>query len=162
MHHPARNRTLLILIVVLLATNFTLLYLLLRPQEKPPELSRSERMARLLEQKLNFDATQKTQYLKLREYRDSLMHPLQVDLRDAKLQMIELLRRPDVPDTTVLATARQIAERQIPVEIAFYHHFRRIQAICQPEQLPRLDSMLVNMVNRPLQNHSSGSRQKEE
>jgi hypothetical protein len=44
--------------------------------------------------------------------------------------------------------AEKIAAKQVPIEVAFHQHFKRIQAICNPQQLKSFDSMLLRMVRR--------------
>lgn len=149
MESGSKNKVLLLLLVILVVTNVGMLWYFTREtKEEAKPLSRSERMAEMMKKELGFDDAQAQEYLRLRQLRDSLMQPLNQDLRAAKMEMIELLRQPNVPDSLARQAAEKIASKQGPLEMEFYNHFRRIQALCKPEQLAPFDSMLVRMVKR--------------
>ena len=54
-------------------------------------------------------------------------------------------------------TAAEITEKQKGIEVAYYYHFRRVQALCRPDQLPLLDTVLTRMVMR----NTGGDKQKD-
>jgi len=64
--------------------------------------------------------------------------------------MLSYLKQPSsaANDSSVANTATEITNAQRGIEIAFHQHFRRLRAICRPDQVPLLDSLLVQMVNR--------------
>lgn len=143
------NKVLLSLLVLLLLTNVGMLWYFTREEkieEKP--MSRTERMANMVQKELGFSEDQKQQYIALRLKRDSLLAPLNADLRAAKLEMINLLKQDNVPDSVVLSVAQKIAAKQVPIETEFYKHFIRIKAMCQPQQYNAFDSLLNRMVRR--------------
>jgi hypothetical protein len=144
----SKNRTLLILIMVLLLTNGIMLYLLNREQPKEPELSRSERMVKMVQDELALNPEQVEEYIKLRGYRDSLMKPIQADLRNAKIDMLQLIRKDSVHIDSLQSTAERVGDQQAKIELEYYNHFKRMQKMLQNDQQPKFDSLLLRMVYR--------------
>lgn len=149
MKTAGNHKILLVLIVALLATNLGMLwYFTHQTKQEAKPLSRSERMAEMMKKELQFTEDQAQKYLQLRARRDSIMQPMNATLRAAKMEMLQLLQQPDVSDTIIEAAATKVGREQSKLEVAFFHHFRRVQGICQPNQLPMLDNMLERMVRR--------------
>lgn len=145
----SNNKVLLVLILVLLATNLGMLWYFTRESKvEAKPLTRTERMAEMMRKELGFNDDQVQQYIALRLRRDSLMQPLNLELRQAKMNFIELLRQPNVPDSVVQKAALEVAMKQVPIEVAFFQHFKRIQGLCTPAQLNSFDSLLARMVRR--------------
>jgi periplasmic protein CpxP/Spy len=140
---------LILLIVVLLITNLGMLWHFTHEsKEEVKQVSRTERMADMMKKELGFNDVQAQEYIHLRLMRDSIMKPLNDSMRAARMELLELVRQSNVPDSMVLLAAQKIARAQVPLEVEFFRHFKRIQAVCKPEQLPQFDSMLVRMVRR--------------
>jgi hypothetical protein len=144
-----KSKMLVLLVIVLLLTNVAMLYYLLKNNSEEKK-TRDEKQVEYMRKELRLDESQLHQYISLRAKRDSVMAPLNESLRESKMKMIGYLRQPagSVPDSVVKATAEEISDKQKEIEFAFYEHFRRIQAICKPDQIPLFDSVLIKMVNR--------------
>jgi Spy/CpxP family protein refolding chaperone len=144
------NRTLLLLIMVLLVTNGIMLYLLTKTEEKPkePELSRTERSIKMVQDALSLDSIQVNQYLALRGYRDSLLAPRQSEMRAHKNAMMKLLRVDSIPNDSVIAAAKRIGDTQAQIEVEYFTHFRRMIQLLNPDQQPKFDTLIYKMVNR--------------
>jgi hypothetical protein len=149
MSTTSNKPALIILIVVLLITNLGMLWYFTRDtKEESKPMSRTERMAEMMRKELGFDEKQVQEYIGLRNRRDSILAPLNAELRQAKIDMVNLLNTEGVADSTILLAAQKIAAKQVPIEVAFQQHFKRIQAICNQQQQKSLDSMLLRMVRR--------------
>lgn len=149
MNTAANHKILLVLIGALLATNLGMLwYFTHQNKQQAKPISRSERMTEMMKKELNFSEEQVQKYQQLRARRDSILQPMNAELRTAKMDMLQLLQQKDLADTTIAAAATRVAQEQAKLEVAFFHHFKRVQAICQPNQLPLLESMLEKMVRR--------------
>jgi len=149
MSNTSNKPALIILIVILLITNLGMLWYFTRDaKEEVKPLSRTERMAEMMRKELDFDSSQTQEYINLRNRRDSIMAPMNAELRQAKIDMINLLSTEGVTDSMLLVAAEKVAAKQVPIEVAFHHHFKRIQAICNQQQLKKYDSMLLRMVRR--------------
>lgn len=149
MSSAVRNKMLVILVVILLLTNAAMLYYFTRDNKEETK-SRSERQLDYVRKELKLDDKQLAQYKALRAQRDSIMKPMNESLRVVKMKMIGYLRLPanTIPDSVISKTAAEITEKQKAIEEAFYYHFRRVQAICRPDQQDLFDSVLIRMVIR--------------
>jgi hypothetical protein len=149
MSNSSNKPALIILIVVLLITNLGMLWYFTRDaKEEVKSVSRSERMAQMMRKELGFDSLQAQEYINLRSRRDSIIAPMNAELRQAKIDMINLLGSEDVSDSMLQVAAENVAAKQVPIEVAFHQHFKRVQAICNPQQMKRFDTMLLRMIRR--------------
>lgn len=153
---------LVILVVVLVLNNIAMLIYFTRGKKEEAPKSRSDRQVEYIRKEMKLTDEQLERYKALRSYRDSIVRPLNDSLRVAKMRMIDHLRLPPdaVPDSALDRVAAEIADRQKPIEKEFYNHFRRVQALCNPEQLKTLDSMLVRMVIRNTGGYDKSSKKK--
>jgi protein CpxP len=149
MSNTSNKPVLIILIVVLLITNLGMLWYFTRDaKEEVKPMTRSERMGEMMRKELNFDDRQVQEYLALRARRDSIMAPLNLELRAAKMEMLDLISKGEGTDSLLWLGAEKVAAKQVPIEVAFHQHFKRLQAICNQQQLKSFDSMLQRMVRR--------------
>ncbi|TAD82719.1 MAG: periplasmic heavy metal sensor [Bacteroidetes bacterium] len=139
-------KVLVLLVLALLITNLGMLYYFTGKKDEPK--NSGDRQVEWLKKELKLSDAQTQTYVNLRHKRDSLLMPLNATLRQSKLKMIALLRQPSVPDSIVRSIAAEITDHQLPIEEQYYQHFRRVQAMCNAEQLPILDSIMVRMVTR--------------
>lgn len=144
----SKNRTLLLLIAVLLITNMVMLYLLNREPEKEPELSRSERMVKMVQDELELTPGQVEEYIKLRNYRDSIMKPIQESMRTAKMEMIQLIRQDSVNQNQLQEITGRVGNNQALIEMENFSHFKRMQKMLGDNQQPKFDSLLMRMIYR--------------
>lgn len=142
------NKGLMILVALLVLTNVAMLWYFTRPPKEEKPLTRSEKMAEYMKKELRLDDAQTQQYLQLRHLRDSLLAPLQAQSRAAKMEMLALLKQPNVPDSVVRMAAEKVAQKQVDLELAYFNHFKRIVNICKPEQQPYFEEVLNRMVRR--------------
>lgn len=144
-----KSKMLVLLVIVLLLTNAAMLYYLLKNNSEEKK-TRDEKQVEYMRKELKLDDSQLKLYLALRAKRDSVLTPLNASLRESKMKMIGYLRQApaSVPDSLVRQTAAEISSKQKDIELAYFEHFRRIQSICKPDQLPLFDSVLIKMVNR--------------
>ncbi len=149
MSSPRKNKMLLILVVILLLTNAAMLYYLVGDYREDKK-SKTQKQVEWVRKELKLDDGQFNQYLASRNKRDSIIVPINDVIRSAKMQMLSYLKQPSSAgnDSLVANTATEITTAQKGIEIAFHQHFRRLRTICRPDQVPLLDSLLVQMVNR--------------
>ena len=145
----SNNRTLLLIIAVLLLINGVMIYLITRPvKQKEPDIPRSERMIRMVQDELDLDSAQVKNYIELRKYRDSVMKPVQNDLWAAKLEMFRQVLKDSLAPGELEAAAAKVGEKQARMELEYFNHFKRMQNMLEPSQLPKFDSLLIRMVYR--------------
>jgi periplasmic protein CpxP/Spy len=165
MANTATNKILVTLVVALLCTNLALIYYFTRRHGSADARNGSgDRQLEWIKKELQLTEAQTAQYLALRQKRDSLLRPLNEQLRESKMKMLELLRQPGPNDSLVQRVAAEITRHQQPIEREYFEHFRRVQALCTPTQRTNFDSMLVRMILRntggapPSRDNNPGTR----
>lgn len=148
MTNVSRSKILVLLIGILLLTNLGMLYYFTRSKPHKPEKSKNDRQVEWIKKELGMDSVQAKQYVKSREIRDSIIKSLNPALREAKMKMVELVKQAQPSDTTINAVMLEIMDKQKPIEMAFYDHFRRVKSLCKGNQSLKYDSMLTQMVIR--------------
>jgi Spy/CpxP family protein refolding chaperone len=155
MMKPPRQRWLLVLVAILLLTNIATLsiYWFKKPNyEGGPGRepgSREKRMGQFMVDQMKFDATQEAAYWKLRDSMISTQRPVMDSIRDAKKRFFDLLNQPGATDSSALiARSNEIAELQKRLDLATFRHFKKVRAICRPDQLQKFDTVIKEIVNR--------------
>ena len=148
--NKGRNKFLVILVIVLLLTNLGMLWYFTSDKKgnDGEKMGKNERQVAFMTKQLSLDSNQREHYSLLRARRDSVLKPLNDSLREAKLNLVFLLKQDHVSDSLVMAAIDGIAARQKPIELEFYRHFSRVRSMCRDGQVAKYDSMLVNMVNK--------------
>lgn len=142
-----RNKILVILVIVLLLTNAGMLYYFTscnKPKEEEKPLTRAEWVAK----ELKLDSAQVKTYMSHRALRDSNIKIFQLDLRVAKLQLLELLKQPNLADSTINAAIAGVADKQKPIELEYFKHYQRMKILLTPQQMVTFDTLLARMVRR--------------
>jgi hypothetical protein len=105
-------------------------------------------MAKMLQAELGLDTLQVNQYYNLRKYRDEQLRPLQQEMRQAKLSMMNLLHKEGATDAEIDSAAQLIGQKQSAIEIAYFKHFKRMQQMLRADQQPKFDTILMRMIYR--------------
>ena len=155
MNTPSRNRNLILVIAALLLTNIAVLayFLWLKPHKPkgPPDKPRVDMPSRLRDS-IGFNDAQVAEYLKLREEQRTKMGTMYDEMRKAKDNLFKLLSDSNASDSLIGKASDVIAEKQKALDVSTFNHFKRIRALCTPEQQPRYDTMIQRMfrkMNRP-------------
>lgn len=165
MSTPNRNRNLLVIIAVLLLTNIGVLAYFLW-YKKPPDMHAGgpqrdrNGMADVLQKEVGFDADQLGKYKELRDRQRDIIKPMFDSMRVAKDGLFKLISVSDVTDSTVSAAADVIAKRQSELDIKTFQHFRRVRALCRPDQEAKYDSLLLHMFRRMGKSRNEGDKNK--
>lgn len=150
----ARNKVLSLLVLVLLLTNVLLLvfFVWAKPASKTNKNTRGE-VTQILEKEVGFNAQQMEQYKQLKDQHWDKMRPYFGEMRTAKDNFYKLLNEASVPDSVVNSAADAIAAKQKQLDLQTFRHFQQVKAICTPEQQPKFDSLVQQVIKR-----MSGSR----
>ena len=147
----ARYRNLLIIIGALLLTNIAVLVYFLRREKEPrteqPERTRST-VTEMLQDEVGFNEEQTAKYKELKNKQREKIKPMYDNMRKAKDSLFRLLSYPDTPDSVLNKAAGVIAQRQKELDIETFNHFRRVRALCTPEQLPQYDSSVIRLLRK--------------
>jgi Spy/CpxP family protein refolding chaperone len=149
----SKNKGLLFIIAVLLLTNMAVLGYFLWFKKSParaggPGSERSRGIENGLLNEVGFNDQQISQYKLYREEQWNALKPMFEDMRKAKESFFRLISTEGVSDSVVNAITDDIAEKQKALDMRMYNHFKRIRALCTPEQLPKYDSLVQRMMRK--------------
>ena len=108
---------------------------------------RSSAVREFLKDSIGFNEQQLAQYDQLRQQNRENMRPLFEDLGNAKMAYYKFINQP-AADSAGQAAAALIGEKQKALDMAFFNHFRQVRALCTPEQQPKYDSMVQQVIRR--------------
>lgn len=151
MNTAAKNKTLISIIVLLLLTNIAVLSYFMffnKSHRHGGDKQRSGFIA-ALQKEVGFTEAQMKQFNEIRVANWEKARSKMDDIRRIKSNLFELTKQPVVADSTVQLLADSIGMLQKEVELNLFKHFKAIRAICTPEQLPKLDSLLKKNIIRP-------------
>lgn len=111
-------------------------------QDKPHPVSD------FVQKELGLNSDQVAKYQQLRDQHRQKVRPLIGEMRRMKDSLYILLQQPGANDSTAQAVAKRIGERQEEWEMLIFHHFQQVRAICDSDQLPKLDTMVHHMINK--------------
>ena len=146
----ARNKVLSLLVLVLLLTNILMLvfFVWMKPAHKPPYKRdmRGGDVMQVLEKEVGFSPAQMDQYKKLKDQHWDKMKPYFGEMRAARNNFYNLLNQASVADSVVQRLADSIAAKQKQMDLQTFRHFEQVKAICTPEQQPRFDSLVQQVI----------------
>jgi hypothetical protein len=142
-----RNRNLLIIITVLLLTNVAVLVYFLgqKKKEKPPVWNG---VAEMLQNEVGFNEEQTAKYKEMKGKQREKVRPMYDDMRKAKDSLFRLLSFPETSDSVLNKMADEIAQKQKAIDLETFNHFKRVRVLCTPDQLPKYDTMVLQMFRK--------------
>jgi hypothetical protein len=152
MSYLKNHKLLLLIIGVLLVSNFGLLYFNTFRNPKPASrLSEKEMREKAKERvikEVGLTAEQAVVYDSLRNQQFKKMRPLFEELNKSKEEFFSLVYQDHVPDSVFQAYAARIGEKQMAVDVNTYLYFQSIKSICTEEQKSKMDSFIQQIVKR--------------
>jgi Spy/CpxP family protein refolding chaperone len=147
-----RNRNLLFIIGALLLTNIAVLAYFLwikspDDSKKPPSRGNGG-MTDKLKDSVGFNDQQLAEYKKLKDEQWNTVKPMFDGMRKAKDSLFRLLSDPAVNDSVVNKASNAIAERQKALDLQTFNHFRKVRALCTPEQQIKYDTLVQRMFRK--------------
>ncbi len=147
MNSLARNKTLLIIIAILLFTNIAMLVFFMKCNKPPGETKKtgfSERLTKEVgftpQQMAVFEPKKKIFWENMRSHFEGI--------KKAKEDFYYLMYDPSIPDSIIIQKAEVIGEEQKELDLFVIRHFKDVRALCTPEQLPKYDSLLPHIIKR--------------
>jgi Spy/CpxP family protein refolding chaperone len=148
----SRNKNLLFIIAALLLTNIAVLaYFLWIKQPEPKRTgpdNKREGMAGKLKEEVGFNDEQTAQYKQLKDQQWATVRPMFDEMRKAKDSLFRLLSDPNVNDSIINKVSDVIAQKQKALDLQTFNHFKKVRALCTPEQQSKYDSMVQRMFRR--------------
>ncbi|RYF91255.1 MAG: hypothetical protein EOO03_01790 [Chitinophagaceae bacterium] len=152
MIRPSNNKTLIVIIVALLAVNFTGLALFFSKTPASKKTSAAEQrknaMRQYLKNECGFSAAQLVQYDTLAEQHRRNMQPYFDQLKSEKEQRIKTLAKLQFADSAIVLAVQNTIAKQQEVETGMLMHLKDVRNLCNPQQLVKFDSSLHNMFAR--------------
>lgn len=146
-----KNKLFLFIIGLLLLSNITLAVFYTRIDKKDAGSWRERndsRITQVLKEEVGFSEQQMQQFEAMKQQHRDVMRPLFDSMRYAKEKLYNQLYQPEVQDSVITSASELIGEKQQLVDKQLFHHFRELRALCTPEQQPRFDTLMHNMVQR--------------
>jgi Spy/CpxP family protein refolding chaperone len=145
--HRSNNRSYLFIIFILLVVNIAMAWFFFWYKPARRERDRID-IAEMLKKEVGFNEEQLKQFEVLYKQHHENLKPLFDSVRKAKEQFYQLLLQPQVSDSLKNAKAVVIGEKQQALDMAVYNNFLEIKKLCTPEQQPKFDSTLQQVVKR--------------
>jgi len=147
MNKFSKPRWMLALLLLLLASNIaTLVYLWLPPRQ--PKGLADKRGFELLVKELKMTDSQQADYAKLREEHQSVVKPLRQQLKNSKDAFFDLLKTDSISNAVIESAAAKSAAIQQQLDIASFDHFKKLRAICTPEQQKGFDKLIQDVIRQ--------------
>ena len=142
-----QNRLLVLLVAILLVANLCLmLYFFVFKARQGPE--RSGPVSDFMQKELGLNPEQAEKFRQLRDEHRAAVKPVVDEMKRLKDSLYNLLQDPQTNDSSARAIAEQIGDKQEEWEILIFHHFEKVRAICDSDQLPKLDTLVHRMINK--------------
>ncbi len=145
-----QNRTLIIVIAVLLVSNLVLLgaYFFGKQEKKPSENRADRTPAGFMTRELGLDSTQAQQFRELWDTVSAKNKIIFDSLRTNREALYSLLKQEPQPDSMIRVLAGKVGEFEKQITLNNYSHFRKVRAICNETQQIKLDSVITRMAKR--------------
>ena len=142
------KRFTIISISVLVLLNLILIGLVVGPELGKRDRDRRDgnKRSEYLAKKLGFSAEQKQTYDSLNTSHKTETKELQQKIDEKRREMFRLTRVEGVSTETVDSLTTEIGMLVSSMEFRTYEHISNIRALCTPEQLQELDSLVQRMI----------------
>jgi len=142
-----QNKLLVLLVAILLIANLGLMlyFFGFRSRHRAGDIS-PRPVSDYIQKQLGFNADQAARFQELRDQHKEAVKPIIDDMKKLKDSLYNLLQRPELNDTMAVSLIDKIGEKQKEWELMIFHHFQKVRAICDSNQLPRFDTLVHRMV----------------
>jgi Spy/CpxP family protein refolding chaperone len=135
------SRFLKIVIIVLLIINIaTLAFMWMQHAHHGPDGPARHDVAGFLEHELKFTDEQRKQFDVLMEEHHEQIENIQHNGRELHNHFFDLLNKQD--SSAVKQLADSLAKNQEQIELITFDHFKKVRAICTPEQQKKFDEII--------------------
>jgi periplasmic protein CpxP/Spy len=151
MNPQSKNKILLIIIGVLLATNLVLVSFFIFNNEalkKPVRGNRKAMISTFLQKEIGFNQQQLQQYNVLYEQHRSKIKPMYDAARIEKENAFKKLGIDNFSDSSIFIAVATNTDKQKEIETTMFKYFKDIRMLCTPAQQPAFDSLFYKMLSR--------------
>jgi len=152
MEKRTSNRTLIIIIAILLVANIATIGLLLFGKGDARLADKDDRktaMRNYLKDSLKFSDAQLVQFDTIKSRHRELVKGIFDSVRADKNAILKQLGSEGFPDSSLAGAAEAAASQQKLVELQMLRHLKEVRMLCTPEQLKSFDTGFYKIMNRP-------------
>ena len=151
MEKRTSNKTLVIIIAILLIANIATVGLMLfgKGEAKAPVDDRKNAMRNYLKDSLKFSDAQMVQFDTIKSRHREQVKGIFDSIRADKTSILKRLGRDGFPDSSLAGAAEAAAGQQKLVELQMLKHLKEVRTLCTPEQLKSFDTGFYKIMNRP-------------
>ncbi len=147
-----RSKAYLSIIAILLVANIAMVAFFLLKKDKDrhdkPRVDRRTMISNFLKTEIGFDTVQLQQYDTLSIRHKESMKTMFDSLRGAKDKQFKRLTEGNFSDSVMIEVADHSAINQKAMELKMFNHLKNVRLLCNPDQLPKFDSLFVKVLNR--------------
>ena len=145
MNSGTKNKLLTWLVVLLLIANAITITMFWLSRSKPPQPMRATPQNFLVES-LKLDAKQQEQLeVLVKEHRQGA-EQLRMKTKDSKEALFDLLKQPNVSDSTKQAAAKAVSVTTEELDLLTLNHFQKVRALCNSEQQKKFDEIINDVI----------------
>jgi periplasmic protein CpxP/Spy len=149
MTRPSRQKWLLVLVGILLATNIiTLAVFWSTKKSKDNKSQQRPRMGQFIVDQMKFDSVQEAAYWSLRDSMVEKQRPVWDSIRVAKKRFFDLTNQPGAADSLLQARANEVMAFQKRLDSITLRHFQQVRTLVHPDQVQKFDTVIQEIVNR--------------
>jgi hypothetical protein len=137
----------LFLVIILVASNILLGYLLMQSGNQPIEKKRKANDVSAWYAEVGLEQEQIDTFKILKEEYFKDMKPLWSDIRQLKDSLYRQLDK-STEDSTAQHILSMISQKNLEAESRTYLHFTKLRRFCTPAQQARFDTIIPKLVNR--------------
>ena len=142
------NKILTVAVILLLLVNIaTIIFIAKGKRPEGPRRSRGNPFE-MMDKELNLSEQQRAEVKKLRDAHFETMRPLSDSIRAAKSSFFNLVKEPDVSDSTLNAYSRRISDIQSYIDKLTFAHLQRVRKLFNAEQQKKYDEFVQKMIQR--------------
>jgi len=138
----------LFLVIVLVASNILLGYLLMQSGNQPVKNKKKANDVSAWYAEVGLEQAQIDTFKILKEEYFKDMKPLWSDIRQLKDSLYQQLDK-GVEDSTAQHILSLISQKNLEVDSRTYLHFTKLRKFCTPTQQARFDTIIPKLINRP-------------
>src|SRR5215831_19870916 len=148
----SNNRSLIVIITVLLLTNIAVLgYFLwfkkqpeLTAAQGPSDKPHDERkgIEGPLQDSVGFNEGQLVQYRQMRDEQRKAIKPMFEEIRKMRDSLFHMMSNEKVDDSVVNSLTGAIGQTQKDLDLRMFNYFKKLRGLCTPDQLSKYDSVI--------------------
>jgi Spy/CpxP family protein refolding chaperone len=146
----SNNKILIAAVILLLLVNIGLVIYFVKGRNKQESKHNSGKGQPfdMMVKELNMTDQQQKDFKQLKEEHFKNIKPLFDSVRAAKTAFFDLVKKPEVNDSTINIYSERLSERQSVIDKLTLAHFRKVRSLFTSEQQPKFDSLIQKMMQR--------------